>query len=71
MISPSCCPPLRNTAPGVNGHAVAAHNMQVIRAWFIAHPCASNLDASRALGLSNDCIGRYARRIRAEWAGKT
>ena len=52
---------------GQCGVDVGTHNYALVKAWFIAHPCATNREAASALGLSDCAIGRHVKRIRAEW----
>ena len=54
---------------GQRGADVGAVNQPIVRAWFAAHPCATNREAARALGQSDMAIGRHVKRIRAEWGG--
>ena len=57
------------TPKGMRGGDVGAHNYPIVKAWFVAHPCATNREAATALGLSEMAIGRHVKRIRAEWGG--
>lgn len=52
---------------GQRGGDVGSHNHEIVRQWFIDHPCATNREAAAALGLSALAIGRHVRRIRAGW----
>lgn len=66
----SCQKPQKVASLGQRGGDVGRHNHPIVRAWFLAHPCATNREAARALGLSVGAIGRHVARIRAEWGGK-
>lgn len=61
---------LYSASKGQRGGDVGSHNYPVVKAWFIAHPCATNREAAIALGLSVHAIGRHVKRIRAEWGGQ-
>ena len=65
-----CRQPQKVAGLGQRGGDVGRHNHPIVRAWFLAHPCATNREASEALGLSVMVIGRHASKIRAEWGGK-
>jgi predicted transcriptional regulator len=55
---------------GMQGREIGAHNYPIVKTWFIAHPCATNREAAKALGLSVHAVGRHVKRIRAEWGGE-
>jgi hypothetical protein len=61
--------PQKIATPGQRGGDVGAHNYPIVKAWFAAHPCGTNREAARALGLSDMAVGRHVKRIRAEWGG--
>ena len=42
-------------------------NREAVRAFFTAHLCATNVECSKALGLSIMAVGRHVEAIRAEW----
>lgn len=62
--------PQKVASLGQRGGDVGAHNFPIVKAWFTAHPCGTNREAARALGLSDMAVGRHVKRIRAEWGGK-
>lgn len=65
----ACQAPQKVATKGQTGGDVGAHNHVIVRAWFLAHPCATNREAAAALGLSVAAIGRHMKRIRSEWGG--
>ena len=65
-----CQMPQKVASFGQRGGDVGAHNYPIVKAWFLAHPCGTNREASEALGLSPVAIGRHVKRIRAEWGEK-
>ena len=42
-------------------------NLKAIRAYFAKHLCATNVECSKALGISVFAVGRHVTTIRSEW----
>jgi DNA-binding NarL/FixJ family response regulator len=51
------------------GKVTGAQNRRQIRLFLAAYLGATNRDIARALGLSEMCVGRHVRALRAEWKG--
>ncbi|SDW77641.1 hypothetical protein [Roseicitreum antarcticum] len=49
------------------GEAIGWLNRKEVRQWFRDHPCGTQSECARALGLSSMAVSRHVRAIRAEW----
>lgn len=49
------------------GHKIGKENLRKVKKYFKEHLCATQLECSQAVGLSVFAVGRYVKRIRAEW----
>ena len=45
-------------------------NLKAVRAFFASHPCCTQRECAKALGLSPMAVNRHSQSIRREWRGK-
>lgn len=45
-------------------------NLEAVRTYFSTHLCATNVECSKALGLSVFSVGRHVKEIRNDWCGE-
>lgn len=52
----------------VPGYVIGHENRERVREYFLTHVGCSNVDCSKALGLSVYAVGRHVAKLREEWA---
>lgn len=63
MVSPA----REFAAFGGPGYQIGHDNREAVRAYFLAHVGATNVECARALGLGVMAVGRHIKTLRAEW----